>query len=63
MLEYGKTGFSLAGGRYGDGILKSIREGGTMIEYEDEDPEIRRKFRDILKKENVSFTMPEVACG
>lgn len=57
------TGFSLAGGRYGDGILKSIREGGTMIDYEDEDPEIRRIFRDLLKKEGVPFTMPEVAHG
>lgn len=57
------TGFSLAGGRYGDGILRSIREGGTMIDYEDEDPGIRRKFRDLLKKEGVPYTMPELARG
>jgi oxalate decarboxylase/phosphoglucose isomerase-like protein (cupin superfamily) len=54
------TGFSLVGGRYGDGQIRSIREGGTMIEYEDEDPEIRRRFKQALRANGVSFTMPEI---
>ena len=38
----------------------SYREGGSLIDYEDEDPEIRRYFEEALKKEGVEFTMPPV---
>ena len=41
-------------------VLISYREGGSLINYEDEDPEIRRYFEEALKKEGVEFTMPPV---
>jgi quercetin dioxygenase-like cupin family protein len=54
------TGFSLIGGRYGDGQIRSIRDGGTLIEYEDEDPQIRRRFKAALEKEGIPFNMPKI---
>ncbi|MFC2072831.1 cupin domain-containing protein [Chloroflexota bacterium] len=38
----------------------SVREGGTMIEYEDEDPEVRRLFEEALRKNGVECTMEPV---
>ncbi|MBI4283744.1 MAG: cupin domain-containing protein [Chloroflexi bacterium] len=38
----------------------SIRDGGTVIEYEDEDPEIRRMFEKALKQNKVKFAMKPV---
>ena len=38
----------------------SVGEGGTLIEYEDEDPEIRRRFEETLRKEGVKCQMPPV---
>jgi oxalate decarboxylase/phosphoglucose isomerase-like protein (cupin superfamily) len=38
----------------------SIREGGTLIEYEDEDPEIRRRYQDKLRQNGVEDRMPPV---
>lgn len=43
-----------------DGALVSIREGGTLLEYEDEDPEIRKRFEDALKQEGVPCDMPPI---
>ena len=43
-----------------DEALISTREGGTLIDYEDEDPEIRKRFEDTLKQEGVSCNMPPV---
>ena len=40
-------------------ILTSVREGGSMVEYEDEDPEIRRRFEEVLRRGGVECTMPE----
>jgi oxalate decarboxylase/phosphoglucose isomerase-like protein (cupin superfamily) len=54
------TGFFSAAKRYDDGVVVPIKQGGTMIDYEDEDPEIRRRFETILRKEGVAFTMPPV---
>lgn len=42
------------------GVVTSIREGGTLIEYEDEDPRIRKDFMAALEREGVSFQMPPV---
>ena len=42
-----------------EGVRTSTREGGTMIEYEDEDPQIRRDFEDAIDKVNVPMEMPE----
>jgi oxalate decarboxylase/phosphoglucose isomerase-like protein (cupin superfamily) len=38
----------------------SIKDGGTLIEYEDEDPEIRRRYEAALKKNAVVNQMPPV---
>ena len=39
----------------------SVREGGTLIEYEDEDPGIRRLFEDEIKKNDVESVMSPIA--
>ena len=43
---------------YGPG--RSVRDGGRLIEYEDEDPEIRRMFEGELQGKGVECTMPPV---
>ena len=40
-------------------MLKDRREGGNQIEYEDEDPEIRRIFEEELSRESVGSRMDE----
>lgn len=40
------------------GVMLSTREGGTMIDYEDEDPQIRKDFLEALEKNGVEFDMP-----
>ena len=47
--------------RYSTGVDTSnvsTREGGDQIEYEDEDPEIKREFEKELAKTGVKSTMP-----
>jgi oxalate decarboxylase/phosphoglucose isomerase-like protein (cupin superfamily) len=39
---------------------KSIREGGTLIEYEDEDPRVRADFDASLRENGLESTMPPV---
>jgi gentisate 1,2-dioxygenase len=39
----------------------SIKEGGDQIEYEDEDPAVRKLFEDELAKEGITSKMPPVA--
>lgn len=41
-----------------EGVRTSTKEGGTLIEYEDEDPQIRRDYEAALKKDGVSMQMP-----
>ena len=41
-------------------ILMSSREGGNVLDYEDEDPQIRQRFIEDLKKEGVECVMPPV---
>jgi hypothetical protein len=36
----------------------SVKAGGTLIEYEDEDPEISRIYRTETKKKGISSAMP-----
>ncbi|MFQ5849946.1 MAG: hypothetical protein ACE5JU_05130 [Candidatus Binatia bacterium] len=61
-LRYGSTkylaGFFIAAQRRDDGVFISIKEGGTLIEYEDEDPEIRRMYEGALKERGIPFAMP-----
>ncbi|HZS63158.1 MAG TPA: hypothetical protein VFA53_01470 [Xanthobacteraceae bacterium] len=45
----------------GFGIDESVKAGGDQIEYEDEDPTIRRMFEDALAKSGVKSRMPEFA--
>jgi mannose-6-phosphate isomerase-like protein (cupin superfamily) len=40
---------------------KSVSEGGTLIEYEDEDPQIRADFTGALREHGLGCAMPEVA--
>jgi hypothetical protein len=39
------------------GVYTSVKQGGTLIEYEDEDPEIRRIYRSELKKKGIAPDM------
>ena len=41
------------------GLNLDIKEGGNTIEYRDEDPYIRKMFREQLAKEGAEFNMPE----
>jgi quercetin dioxygenase-like cupin family protein len=43
-----------------EGPTTSLREGGTLIEYEDEDPEIRRVFLEECKTNRVENRMPPI---
>jgi len=55
------VGFHLAAKRTEDGTAVSIRNGGTLIEYEDEDPAIRREYEQALARNGIRCDMPEVA--
>jgi hypothetical protein len=39
---------------------KSVRQGGRQIEYEDEDPRIRRMYERELAKRSIVSRMDEV---
>jgi len=39
--------------------MTSVKEGGSLIEYEDEDPQIRRDYEETLKKAGVTCQMPD----
>ena len=55
------TGFATAAKRHDEGVLMSIKNGGTLLEYEDEDREIRRRFESRLKSTGVRCEMPQFA--
>ncbi len=67
-LRYGSRlfhlGFKVAGRIMTQGKdeepYTSVRKGGTLIEYEDEDPEIRRRYDEELKRTGVTSAMPEI---
>jgi len=42
-----------------EGVRTSTREGGTLIEYPDEDPQMRRDFEAAIKQAGVPMEMPE----
>jgi len=42
----------------GAGVYTSMKEDGTLIEYEDEDPEIRWIYQSELKAKGIAFAMP-----
>ncbi len=41
-----------------EGVRTGVREGGTMIEYEDEDPQIRKDFEAAVRRSSVRMEMP-----
>ena len=41
----------------------NIKEGGNTIEYEDEDPQVRKMFEEQLAKVGAKFDMPEAVYG
>ena len=43
------------------GLNLDVKEGGSTIEYRDEDPYICQMFKDQLAKEGAAFNMPEEA--
>lgn len=61
VAVYGPT-VPLGTQRGGDegGVYLPVREGGVLIDYEDEDPEVRRYFIEANRKEGVECTMPPV---
>ena len=42
-----------------EGVYTSVRKGGTLIEYEDEDPQIRIDFEAAIRKVGVPMEMPQ----
>jgi len=53
------SGFSsVIGGDFGANV--SFREGGTLIDYEDEDPVVRQYFEEILGRKGLRSAMPPV---
>ncbi len=56
----GGSEFGLPRAEADQAVMVSIREGGWLLNYEDEDPQIRRMFQEELRKNGVEFTMPPV---
>ena len=63
-IRYGSRihpiGFKIADKRSEDGVYIDVKRGGTLIEYADEDPCIRKHYEDELKKTGVASEMPPV---
>ncbi len=55
-------GFKIGAKRQEDGIYIDVKRGGTLIEYEDEDPQIRGDYEARLKNEGIAPQMPDAAC-
>ena len=63
-LRYGSRihplGFKIADKRSEDGVYIDVKRGGTLIEYTDEDPHIRKHYEDEMKQTGVQCEMPKV---
>jgi oxalate decarboxylase/phosphoglucose isomerase-like protein (cupin superfamily) len=61
-IRYGSRihpiGFKIADKRSEDGVYIDVKRGGTLIEYADEDPYIRKHYEAELKKTEVPCQMP-----
>jgi oxalate decarboxylase/phosphoglucose isomerase-like protein (cupin superfamily) len=53
-------GFKIAPQNREDGVYIDVKQGGTLIGYEDEDPEIRRRYESEMRKTGVPCQMPAV---
>lgn len=54
-------GFTLPAKRQEDGVYLTAKEGGTLIDYEEEDPEIRRRYESALKKTGLKSQMSSLS--
>ncbi len=63
-IRYGSRlhpiGFKIPDKRSEDGVYIDVKKGGTLIEYADEDPQIRMHYEEELKKNGVECEMPAV---
>jgi oxalate decarboxylase/phosphoglucose isomerase-like protein (cupin superfamily) len=63
-LRYGSRihplGFKIADKRSEDGVYIDVKRGGTLIEYADEDPHIRKHYEDEMRQTGVQCEMPKV---
>ena len=59
-VKGGGIGFDLPSFRGTNYVLSIREEGGTIIEYEDEDPQIRRMFEEEVRQKGGTFTMKPV---
>ena len=61
-LRYGSRihpiGFKIADKRSEDGVYIDVKQGGTLIEYADEDPYIRKHYENELLRTGVKSAMP-----
>jgi mannose-6-phosphate isomerase-like protein (cupin superfamily) len=61
-LRYGSRihpiGFKIADKRSEDGVYIDVKQGGTLIEYADEDPHIRQHYENELLRTGVKSAMP-----
>ena len=61
-LRYGSrmhpVGFKVAAQRREDGVYIDVKKGGTLIGYDDEDPEIRRRYEAELGHRGIPCQMP-----
>ena len=51
-------GFTLPAKRQEDGVYLTSKQGGTLIDYDEEDPEVRRRYNAALKETGVTSQMP-----
>src|ERR1043166_2619175 len=63
-IRYGSRlhpiGFKIADKRSEEGVYINVKQGGTLIEYADEDPHIRRHYEEEMRKTGVPCEMPAV---
>jgi oxalate decarboxylase/phosphoglucose isomerase-like protein (cupin superfamily) len=63
-IRYGSRihpiGFKIADKRSEDGVYIDVKRGGTLIEYGDEDPQIRQHYEEEMRKTGVVSEMPNV---
>ena len=61
-IRYGSRihpiGFKIADKRSEDGVYIDVKRGGTLIEYADEDPQIRKHYEEEMRKTGVVSEMP-----
>lgn len=57
--QSGRYKFGIGKAMNRSGVRTSLREGGTLVEYEDEDPEIRKIYEADLRANGVTPRMPD----